>query len=103
MSDEHDTNEHLSTFTVYSIEPGDVLQEQPAAPGDGQYLARLADDGVGNPSYAILPLLDGGLPADRIQVGDDGQIYERTAADGQMFMYRARNPRTSGQAWSARD
>ena len=101
MSDDSEVNEHLSTFTVYSIEPSDILQSKPDAPRDGTYLARLADDGVGNPSYALVPFIDGGKPADRIQVGHDGQIYERSADGEGMFMYRARSPKNSGSSWSA--
>jgi hypothetical protein len=98
-----DDSEHYENFTVYTITPADILEHRPTVIPDGQYLARLADDGVGNPSYAVVPYAEDGAPADRIKIGDGRQIYERSADSEDMFMYRARNPKNSGQSWSSHD
>jgi hypothetical protein len=97
MSEDHLDLKNVST---YVISPGELVDDEPETVGEGQYIARLANEGVGNPSYALVPFVDG-QPADKIRVGDDGAVYDRTLVDGAMVMYRSRSV-DSAHSWSAR-
>lgn len=94
-----DQSQHNPTTAV--ISPADLLEEKPAHVDEGYYLARLADDGVGNPSYAVLPLQNG-VSAEHIALGSGGTVYARTRIQEDEVLYRVRGE-DSASAWSARD
>ncbi|GAA4163408.1 hypothetical protein GCM10022286_23820 [Gryllotalpicola daejeonensis] len=85
MSDDSEIEQNVVTAV---ISPGDILSEKPDSVPEGHYLARLADSGVGSPSYVVVPLRNG-APAERIAIGD-GEQYHRTVTQSDEVLYRAR-------------
>ncbi len=98
MSDDFEVEQNVST---YVISPEEILEAEPSTVDDGYYVARLADEGTGNPGYAVLPYVNG-ASADSITIGNGGVIYLRTAVNGAEVLYRVRN-QDSADAWSAQE
>jgi hypothetical protein len=96
MSDESEIQQNVYTLV---ISPEDLLHTKPDTVDEGYYVARLADDGVGNPSYAVLRLADSGAFADRVSI-DGGVKYEQTAVQDDEVLYRARGGNTAS-SWAA--
>jgi len=96
MSDESEIEQNFYTAV---ISPADLLHAKPDTVEDGYYIARLADDGVGNPSYAVVRLGKGGAPADRVAL-DGGEKYDQTAVQDNEVLYRARG-RSTASSWAA--
>lgn len=97
MSDDDPVEREAST---YVISPREILEDEPEAVGEGQYIARLAGASIGKPSYAVIPLIDG-RPAEKIRVGDDGAVYDRTLIDG-IVLYRSGGFNSAGGSGDAR-
>lgn len=81
MSDDFQIEQNIST---YVISPDHLLTAAPAAVEDGSYLVRLSNESLGNPSFAVLPLVDG-KEADSIRIGEGTVLYVRSAeVDGEV-------------------
>ncbi|GAA4182962.1 hypothetical protein GCM10022288_01660 [Gryllotalpicola kribbensis] len=96
-----DDSEIEQTVVTAVISPEDILQERPESVPEGHYLARLANSGVGGPSYVVLPVREGGGSADRITI-NGGEHYVRTFVQADEVMYRARGNEIAS-SWPSKD